>query len=416
VTGPGSDSTRVHSGADVEAHVEAALRLGRPGTVGAELEQFVVDRREPGVRPPLERVERALAGLDLPGRSAISTEPGGQVELSSVPCRGAAAAVDALSRDLAAVRDRLAGEDVLLVGLGADPERPPVRQLDTPRYQVMETFFERDGDAGRLMMCSTAAVQVSLDAGVAGDGVQSALQRWQRAHAVGPALVAAFACSPLLAGRPTGWSSSRQEVWSRVDPSRTCAPDPALGPVQALTRLALTARLMTVRDAEGVCRPAPPGLTFGDWVAGCGPTAPTVADLDYHLTTLFPPVRARGWFELRYLDALPADLWQVAVAVAAVLLDDDVAADQARAACAPVEGRWLRAARVAVSDRALGHAAVACLGAAEQALTRAGAPALAAAVAAYVERFTARGRCPADEVLEAHRAGRPLLAAREVAA
>jgi len=376
----------------VEAHVEAALRLGRPGTVGAELEQFVVDRRAPGARPPLERVERALAGLDLPGRSAISTEPGGQVELSSVPCRGPAAAVDALSRDLAAVRDRLAGEDVLLVGLGADPERPPVRQLDTPRYQV------------------------SLDAGVAGDGVQSALQRWQRAHAVGPALVATFACSPLLAGRPTGWSSSRQEVWSRVDPSRTCAPDPALGPVQALTRLALTARLMTVRDAEGVCRPAPPGLTFGDWVTGCGPTAPTVADLDYHLTTLFPPVRARGWFELRYLDALPADLWQVAVAVAAVLLDDDVAADQARAACAPVEGRWLRAARVAVSDRALGQAAVACLGAAEQALTRAAAPALAAAVAAYVERFTARGRCPADEVLEAHRAGRPLLAAREVAA
>ncbi|MBC7375225.1 MAG: ergothioneine biosynthesis glutamate--cysteine ligase EgtA, partial [Frankiales bacterium] len=118
-----------------------------------------------------------------------------------------------------------------------------------------------------------------------------------------------------------------------------------------------------------------------------------------------PPVRLRGWFELRYLDALPDPLWQVAVAVATALLDDDVAADRARAACAPVERRWVDAARLGPSDPALGAAATGCLLAAADALPRLGAPELVAPVLAYAERFTSRGRCPADDLLDSHAAG-----------
>ena len=290
-----------------------------------------------------------------------------------------------------------------------------MRLVRSPRYDVMEAFWQSSGsgEVGRQMMCSSAAVQVSLDAGRAGgaggaggspDAVQSAGQRWQRAHAIGPALVAAFACSPLLQGAPTGWRSTRQRFWRDLDPSRTRAPAPGVGPVESLTDLALTARLMTVRDAAGTCRPAPPGTTFGDWLAGGGPTT---TDLDYHLTTLFPPVRLRGWLELRYLDALPDGWWQVAVAVCAALLDDDRAADAAREACAPVEGRWTDAARLATADPALTAAATACLLAAADALPRLGAPELALPVLAYAERFTARGRCPADDLLDAHAAGVP---------
>ena len=36
---------------------------------------------------------------------------------------------------------------------------------------------------------------------------------------------------------------------------------------------------------------------------------PDADDLEYHLTTLFPPVRPRGWLELRMIDALPEELW-----------------------------------------------------------------------------------------------------------
>ena len=39
------------------------------------------------------------------------------------------------------------------------------------------------------------------------------------------------------------------------------------------------------------------------WLRGDGPRAATQADLDYHLSTLFPPVRPRGFLELRVIDA-----------------------------------------------------------------------------------------------------------------
>ncbi|MCW2678737.1 MAG: glutamate/cysteine ligase family protein [Frankiales bacterium] len=398
-------SARVRTRDDVAAHVDAAVRYATPGTVGAELELLCVDRAAPGVRPPLDRVAALLPG-SLPGGSLLTTEPGGQVELSSAPAVGAAAAVRRLAEDLAVVRRALDADGISLVGQGTDPLRPPVRLLRTPRYDCMEAYFAAAGEpsasAGPAMMCSTAAVQVSLDAGTRAD----AAERWQRAHAIGPALVAAFASSPLLDGRATGWRSTRQRIWGALDPSRTCAPDPSLGPVEALTELALTASLLAVRDADGVCRAAPRGLTFGRWMRE---GAPTEADLGYHLTTLFPPVRLRGWLELRYLDMLPDPHWRVAVLTAAALLDDPVAADAARAACAPVEGRWADAARLGVTDPELQRAAVGCL-------TAVGSP----VVDAYVERWTARGRSPADDLLDAHTAGRPpeelLLGLVEVAA
>jgi glutamate--cysteine ligase len=397
-------SPRVLHRDDVASHIDAAVRWGAPGTVGAELELLCVDRSAPGVRPPLERAQQLLAAAGpLPGRSLLTTEPGGQVELSSAPAAGAAAAVGGLAADLAVVRRALEIDGLALVGLGADPLRPPERLLFTPRYDCMESYFAACGEpsssAGPAMMCSTAAVQVSLDAGTREDGAA----RWQRAHAIGPALVAAFACSPLLDGVPTGWRSTRQRIWGELDPSRTAPPPSHLGPVEALTELALGAALMTVRDDDGVCLPAPRGLTFGEWLTT---GSPTVADLDYHLTTLFPPVRLRGWMELRYLDMLPDPLWQVAVATAAALLDDPAAADAARAACAPVEGRWRDAARLAVADEALRTAALGCLAAASEALSRNGSPALAAAVEGYADRWTSRGRCPADDLLDARAAGR----------
>ena len=392
---------------DVAEHVAAAVRYGPPRTVGTELEWLAVDRSSPAQRPELERVRQVLSRLGpLSGGSLLTTEPGGQVELSSLPYDGVAALVAALSADVTAVREALSGAGIGLAGLGADPLRPPVRQVRSPRYDCMDAYFAAAGgtaaEAGRTMMCSSAAVQVSVDAGSTGSGTQSAAERWARAHAVGPALVAAFACSPLLEGRRTGWQSTRQRFWRDIDPSRTRPPDPALDPVEALIDLALTAQLMTLRDEDGICRPAPPGVTFGDWL---GNAACTKTDLDYHLTTLFPPVRLRSWIELRYLDAVPDPLWQVALAVATALLDDDRAADAARAACAPVESWWTRAARLGMRDPSLAAAATACLLAAAGALPRLGAPELAGPVLAYAERFCCRRRSPADDVLEALAAG-----------
>src|SRR6185437_3253115 len=109
--------------------------------------------------------------------------------------------------------------------------------------------------------------------------------------------------------------------------------------------------------------------------------APTAEDLDYHLSTLFPPVRPHGHMELRMIDAQPGDGWIVPAAVVTALTDDGRAADDALAAAEPVwEGSpdagdpWLRAARCGPADPVIARASRQCFETAEAALMRSGAP------------------------------------------
>src|SRR5262249_23775431 len=113
---------------------------------------------------------------------------------------------------------------LVLTGHGIDPVRRPSRLLQSPRYAAMEEYFDRGGYWGRLMMCSTASVQVCVDAGLDDDGTSGLPFRWRLMHGLGPGLVAAFATSPFRRGRPTGWKCTRQLVWSRLDPCRTRSP------------------------------------------------------------------------------------------------------------------------------------------------------------------------------------------------
>jgi glutamate--cysteine ligase len=367
---------------DVYEHISGVcFKTGPPGQVGAETEWFVVDRREPERRVTIGRLRTAMEAAGPPPEgSRITYEPGGQLELSSLPQRGVAAAHAALAADLAHVRGRLDLEGLALAGQGTDPRnlRSPFFQLDDGRYRCMRAYF---GDAGLAMMCATASLQVCLDIG-ADD--KDAAWRWRLAHALGPVLVAAFANSPMNGAR-----SSRQVIWEGLDRGRT-APVVGDDPVEAWARYALDARVMLLRKGWV----PDPGMTFREWLTT---GRPDVTDLAYHLTTLFPPVRPQGWLELRMIDALPGPYWPVPIAVVAALIEDPLAADAAAEAAEPAAGRWREAARDALTDPVLARAARRCFEAARDALPRLGAEALVPLVDGYAERFVERGRCPADD-------------------
>ena len=421
--------------ADAEAHVHGiCFKTGPPARVGVELEWLVRDRRDPALPVQAEQVAAALDGVSpkdpadepansgqergsvrndypsLPSGATLTVEPGGQLELSSAPAATTGELIEVTGRDLAALRDAAAAVGLELCGYGLDPLRPPRRLLDLPRYDAMEKFFDRDGPWGRQMMCGTASVQVCVDAGDDGAGQSGYRSRWRLLHAIGPVLVAAFANSPLRHGRPTGWRSARQQVWSNMDPGRTRAPAADGDPRDAWAAYALDAKIMCVRDPDSADWSAPPGLTFRDWVRdGSGSLRPpTREDLTYHLSTLFPPVRPRGHMELRMIDAQPGDGWIVPASVVSALADDGRAADAAMAAAEPVwekaadeQDPWLRAARSGPADPGIGRAARQCFEAADAALGRSGAPAgVRQAVADFTERYVLAGRCPADDQLE----------------
>jgi glutamate--cysteine ligase len=391
------------------AHVaEAALRPGPVGAVGLELEAHLVDLADPAARVPWRRVRRVADAVPtLPRGSRLTLEPGGQVELSGPPLAGVAAAVAALRADRAELAAALATEGLGSAPVGADPLRPPRRVSPAARYAAMEEHFAAAGcaDAGTAMMSGTASLQVNLEAGPrAGWSARVAL-----AHQIGPVLVAVSACSPVAAGRAGGWVSHRQRVWGQIDQAR-CGP--LLGgadPAGEWARYALVAPVMLVRDPEsGEAVPVRARVPFADWVTGAAPLGgrrPTTADLDYHLTTLFPPVRPRGWLEIRYLDAAPEPWWPALAAVTTTLLDDPVAAGRAAAATEPVAGAWDRAARRGLADRALHTAARACLAAACDA-----APAALRREVTALADLVDRGRSPGDDLLHTVRTGGPAAA------
>lgn len=410
---------------EAEAHVRGVcFKTGPPARTGVELEWLVQDRSDPRSLISTDRLDAALAPVEAPGGlprgSRLTREPGGQVELSSQPAETLTDCVESMAADVAALRQAADAAGLVLVGRGLDPYRDPPRVLDHPRYRAMETFFDRDGPWGRTMMRRTAALQVNLDSGDDSSGVTGYRFRWELAHRIGPVLVAAFANSPLQGGRPTGWVSTRQAVWARMDPGRTRHPRHHQDPRTAWARYALDARLLCVRegptgddyDRAGPDWSAPPDLTFRGWLRGApGVRPPTMDDLDYHLSTLFPPVRPRGWLEMRMTDAQDGDDWVVPTVLTALLLDDPVAAATAHAATEslcpdgeplPSDEVWRRAARIGPADPDLGKAARACFAAAESALVRSGAPAaLRQAVADFAERYPERGRCPAHDQLDA---------------
>ncbi|MFG3497607.1 ergothioneine biosynthesis glutamate--cysteine ligase EgtA [Streptomyces sp. NPDC047928] len=387
------------------------FKTGPPRTVGVEVEWFVHDLRDPHIPVPADRLRTAFAVLrTVPLRSALTLEPGGQLELSSPPAASLDDCVGIVSADLTAVRTALRALGLTLTGHGTDPWLSPrERLLREPRYDAMEAYLDRSGPAGRAMMRDSASVQICLDAGHEGPGPLGFERRWRLAHLLGPVLVASFANSPTLHGRPTGLRSTRQWLWAELDPVRGVAPDLDGEPRAAWAAHVLDAPVMCVRAERGPWA-VPDGLTFRGWLRGGRRRPPTRADLDYHVSTVFPPVRPRGHLELRMVDAQPGeDGWIVPLAVTTALFDDPEAAEAAYRIVAPLAGaagaprppldaHWRSAVRDGLAAPRLHEAAVACFALAGEALARSGADAsVREAVAAFAERHVARGRCPADE-------------------
>ncbi|GAA4543603.1 ergothioneine biosynthesis glutamate--cysteine ligase EgtA [Streptomyces collinus] len=404
-----------------EAEVEALVRgicfkTGPPRRLGVEVEWLVHELRAPQLPVTPERLEAAYAALrTVPLRSALTVEPGGQLELSSPPAASLTEVIGTVSADLDAVRAVLRDDGLALVGLGQDPWHEPRRFLRQPRYDAMEACLDRTGPAGRAMMCTSASVQVCLDAGHEEPGPLGLVRRWWLAHQLGAVLVAAFANSPLAGHRPTGWLSTRQLMWTRIGAGRAGGPRLDTDPRGAWARHVLDSPVMCVRRDRGPWD-VPEGLTFRDWIRTGAPRPPTREDLDYHVTTLFPPVRPRGHLELRMIDAQPGDDgWIVPLAVTAALFDDPEAAETAYRAVKPLAERtlglpaphnplWLDAARNGLADAELREVAVTCFTTALDALPRLGAaPEVIEAVTAHLDRYVVLGRCPADDLLDRQR-------------
>jgi len=210
---------------------------------------------------------------NMPDGGRLSYEPGGQFEIVS-PVFSSVADLSLHLRDtLRVLRASAASADIQLLALGIDPYNTSdevALELHAPRYDLMTAYFDAIGESGVRMMRQTASVHVSVELG------PDVMQRWKLLNSLAPYLTAMFANSSSYGGRPTGYASYRTHQWQTLDPTRTGLPFDAVDPVGAYTRFA--------RDAGRI-----------------------LSDDSAHITTLFPEIRPRGYFEIRSLDSMEPD-------------------------------------------------------------------------------------------------------------
>jgi glutamate--cysteine ligase len=344
-----TEDEAVTSPDDLLAVFRSAERPRAEQRVGLEHEKFLYPVEDPPTPVPYDGLHGigALLGLletrgytpfrDAPDAPAIaltqgdhtlSLEPGGQFELSGSPAR-TARAVHAENVAHARMLSAAASELGLMpVTLGYRPwgTTADIPWMPKKRYQVMRQTLPVRGKLALDMMLMTCTGQVSLDWSTEADCARKVTATAR----LTPLLVALFANSPLVQGKPSGWMSYRSHVWSDVDPTR-CGYFPRMldgtFDYRAYVDWALKAPLLFVRRNGSYATPA---MTFGELLQdGYEGTPARLSDWTDHLSTLFPEVRIKKVMEVRGADSVSLEQTAALVALWRGLLYDEPSLDAA---------------------------------------------------------------------------------------
>lgn len=339
-------------------------------------------------------------------------EPGGQVEFSCSPGTTPTQAYEYTATVLDGLQLTLEEAGIHTISLGANPWQTPEEiglQTSAARYVCMDQFFASIGEYGAHMMRRTAAAHCNLDLG---QGTRGPL-RWQAAQLLAPIALLTFSCSPMVGGRPSGDRNSRGRSWLHLDPSRSGFPagfleDPTGEPHRQFLDFALDARVLLMRRPAGWLPMTRP-LTFRAWMEnGFDGDYPGLDDWHYHLSTLFPEVRPKGFLEVRSADAQARPFRAVPLAWWTCLLCDDAALARIVERLRPTADSLQQRMRVVVesgfSDPDLAADARFAWGLAADAMLRVPknwfSREMQSAFVVFGERFTLRDRAPGDEMID----------------
>jgi glutamate--cysteine ligase len=388
---PAPSESRPTIGAEVEV-IPVDAMTGRPLPLNGPDRSTLAMLRAAGAAAGWRECRSAKANvpeIELPDGGRITFEPGGQIEISSAPNASLSALVARLQDTVATIADA-AAPGVTLLSCGIDPStrvEDVAPQLDADRYRRMLRHFDRIGPSGARMMRQTASFQVCVDGGPRPE------LTWRALNALAPFMVAIFANSPRYAGRETGHRSFRRHIWATLDPRRTGVLGQEADPVDEYLAFALGAPAFLLPDIDGAAAP------FGAWVAR---GAVTASDWCIHLSTLFPEVRPRRYFELRSADVVAPEWYAVPLVLVAGLVYHPPALDTViDLVGAPDPALLERSGRDGLRDAVLGRAAPVLCDLALDGCAALGdefvSQADLAAADRYFDRYTRKGRSPADD-------------------
>ncbi len=334
-------------------HIAAGCKPRSAYRIGTEHEKFGFTRTfgappyEPGgIRAVLE----GLAGPDWapildhglpiglkgqgPNRGAsVSLEPAGQFELSGGLAATLHETKDELDRHFAALRQVAEPLGLGFAPLGFHPTQTREQRPWMPksRYAIMRRYMPLVGTLGLDMMLRTCTVQVNLDYSSEADMAR----KLRVALALQPVATALFANSPFKEGRPSGFLSTRAQVWTDTDNQRSGMPEVMFAEDFGFEQYVewLLDVPMYFIERGGEYRDVA-GQSFRDYIAGRlpGQDGPaTVGDFADHMTTAFTDVRLKQFLEMRGADAGRPDMMLAQSALWTGLLYDDATLEAADA-------------------------------------------------------------------------------------
>jgi len=345
---------------DVRQRLFGPTRSANPRTIGLELELIPIHKStrmralataDKGASTAevltrlaqRERWSEESSGGDPPSWNTedgarISFEPGGQIEISTAPHPTASEVIDSTQQLVTLIRTAMSSAGIELVARGVDPyndiDTVPL-QLHRDRYTGMTRYFESIGPSGVRMMRQTAALQINLERG------EDPKSRWRLLNSLAPIVVALFANSRQYASKRTEWASYRAQLWRTLDPSRTGIVYDETGPVERYLDFALGA--VAMRSGNGGAY-----RTFREWMTQ---RAVNGDEWLFHLSTLFPEVRPKEFFELRSADTIELDALAAPVVFVTSLVYDEESAHRAiELTGPPSEGLLERAGRLGLAD------------------------------------------------------------------
>ncbi|MDP2765725.1 MAG: glutamate--cysteine ligase, partial [Brevundimonas sp.] len=240
--------------------------------------------------------------------ASISLEPGGQFELSGAPLKDVHDICDETGRHLMEVKQVADQLDLGFIGAGFDPmwRREDIPVMPKGRYGIMRAYMPKKGSLGLDMMLRTCTIQSNLDFADEADMVA----KFRTSLALQPIATALFACSPFIEGKPSGFLSSRANVWTDTDPDRTGMLDFVFQDGFGFERYADYALDVPMYFAKrGETYVDLSGQSFRSFMTEGLDALPgdraTLKDWNDHLTTLFPEVRLKAYLEMRGADGGP---------------------------------------------------------------------------------------------------------------
>lgn len=318
----------------------------------------------------------------------VTFEPGGQIEFSSAVFQTASSLLEAAGRWISILQTRARDAMIELKTLGIDDRNPiddvPL-QLQRDRYARMTRYFNSVGPHGVVMMRQTASLQINVERG------DSPLTRWRLLNALAPWFVAIFANSPRYAGVETGHKSYRAHIWRMLDHTRTGIVYNPGREAERYLEFAMGAPFI-LNPGEGEFP------SFRDLLSDGRANSET---WETHLSTLFPEIRPRDYFEIRSIDAIPLSHLPAAIAfVCGIVYDERSSALALEFLGAPDRSLLESAGQRGLEDRRIRSATEKLIALALDGCDSLGTDYLAAGQKFQAEEFfnhyTLNGRTPAD--------------------